>query len=299
MDDHPSTPVPAATVVVLRPGDAGIEALLVRRHSSSGFMGGATVFPGGKVDPEDGAAPASGRTSDDCARLLGMDDPVAARAFLVAAIRELSEEAGVLLARDAGGRVADEATTARVRAAIEGARTGRRIHASAWHELVRAAGLVPALDLVHPFARWVTPAFEPRRFDTVFLAAVAPADQVAMLDGHETTRLEWMRPSDAIAQHRADGDVQLPPPTLATLLSIAEHDAAGASAADDWIRAHAWISGGDVMDPVLFHDGDEPALALPGDPLHPRTTKPSPWIRHRFVLMPCGRFDLVEERRYS
>ena len=110
----PVQPKLAATVVLLRDGAAGVEVLLVRRHGASGFMAGATVFPGGKLDPVDADAPASGGSAEDCARALGATDPRQARATFVAAVRELHEEADILLAADARGRLASADAIARI-----------------------------------------------------------------------------------------------------------------------------------------------------------------------------------------
>src|SRR6478672_243579 len=100
----PANPRPAATVVVLRDSSAGPEVFMVRRHEGTAFMGGAHVFPGGRVDAADGDADAGWCDGIDHAigQLRGMP-PAEALAYHVAAARELFEEAGVLLARHPGG----------------------------------------------------------------------------------------------------------------------------------------------------------------------------------------------------
>ena len=278
MDRSPACPVFASTVVLLRPSPAGPEVLLVRRHGASGFMGGATVFPGGKVDPADVAAD---REEGDGGRL--------------AALRELHEESRVLLARTASGTPVAPADAEEFAARVERARVGRRLPAGAWHAELAARAWVAAADELFHFARWVTPDFEPRRFDTAFFAALAPDGQVAAFDGHETTHAHWARPCDAVAEHLAGGEVLLPPPTLDTLHRLADAAASRGLADAASIRAllRDWAAGGPPrpIDPVLVTDDpDGPCLVLPGDPRHPRADGAGFALR-RFRLRADGRFE--------
>lgn len=193
----PRTPVPAvpaATILVLRDGSEGLEVLMVERHHQIDFVAGAMVFPGGRVDPADGEH----ALADHCSGLDGLDDEE--RAFRVAAIRETFEEAGVLMARGGGadllGGDALREVAGRHRKAIHDGSTTML-------ELARAESLTLAADALVPFARWITPAFMPKRFDTWFFLVVAPPDQIAAHDGIESVDSVWIRPADVIADAEA------------------------------------------------------------------------------------------------
>jgi 8-oxo-dGTP pyrophosphatase MutT (NUDIX family) len=290
----PALPRSAATVVLLREGPRAAEVLLVRRHGASGFMAGATVFPGGKLDAADLQVPAVGRTAADCAALLGLDDAGQARAFFVAAVREMHEEAHVLLAADAGGRLADAEALDRIDARLAAVRDGHRLAAGAWHAAVAAEGLQLRLDLLTPFAHWLTPKVEPRRFNTYFLAGRLPAGQVARLDGHETTAAFWRTPADALAEHAAGGAVLLPPPTLHTLDRLHRLG----TDVELVLAALATEGVGPCIEPAFLADSPVgPTIVMPEDPLHPEGARwraehgGEPCV-HRFVLT-GGRFDRV------
>ncbi len=167
------TPVPAATILLVR-DEPAFEVLMVLRHHQIDFASGALVFPGGKTHAGDHDARWS-------ARISGWPGPAdAARALRIAAVREAYEETGILLARsaDGGGFTGD--------ARADGARDD--IAADRRPFLDLAAELDIRLDLgaLAVFARWITPAMMPKRFDTWFFLAVAPPDQLAVCDGSET-----------------------------------------------------------------------------------------------------------------
>ena len=250
-------PRPASTVVLLRPATP-LEVFLVRRHDDVAFMGGAHVFPGGRVeegdfitDPGllcDGVDGAAERMRD-----VSADTAVA---FHVAAIRELFEEAGILLARRDGDVVAiDDEATVRFRDYREQLATG----AVAMWELADRENVRLALDALAYFAHWVTPEIETRRFDTRFFAAVAPANQEAAHDEGETTHGEWLRPADAIARCLA-GEIALPPPTWTTLRDLERF--ADVDAAMAWARTREVPR----VQPGFVQQGDTRLVLLPGDP---------------------------------
>jgi 8-oxo-dGTP pyrophosphatase MutT (NUDIX family) len=190
------TPVPAATVVLLRDAPAAPEVFMVRRHDALAFMGGAYVFPGGRVDAAD-------RGPEDVS------------GFRVAAARELFEEAGILIASDENGvplSCSDETTRAR----FEAHRRGVIQDPSRFRDVVAGEHLRLDLDRLVLFAHWVTPPRMSRRFDTRFFAVRAPAHQTAFHDAGETVDSAWMRPADALARASA-GHMDLPPPTRHTL----------------------------------------------------------------------------------
>jgi len=197
MTSAPVEPRPAATVVLLRPGPDGLEVLLTRRPPSMAFAPDMFVFPGGRVDDAD-AEPA----------LLAHGDPRAAPAE-VAAIRELFEEAGVLLA--VGGSAAERAA-ARV-ALVRGETT--------FAALAESLDLHLATASLMPLSRWVTPPSMARRFDARFYAAAFPADAAVTYQGEEVVDDVWLRPAEAL-EAMAEGRLAMWLPTSSTLQQL-EH----------------------------------------------------------------------------
>lgn len=204
---------PAATIVLLRDTAHGIEVFMVRRTFSIAFMAGAHVFPGGRVDASDAEAGADWCDLPDAAATARGP----ALAFSVAAVRELFEEAGILLARTPAGSFAtcDEAAAARVAADRDAVHAGSQT----LRAVVERDGLRLALDAVVPFAHWITPPIEVRRFDTWFFAAQAPEGQVPSHDTHESIGSGWFTPGAALEACRR-GLINLPPPTWATLRQL-------------------------------------------------------------------------------
>ena len=187
-----AVPRPAATVMLLRDGPTGLEVFMTVRHAGMDFMPGALVFPGGGVDAAD-AAVAGGE----------------AGAARVAAVREVFEECGILLARGAGrADPFDEAEVAPFRARYAADAGDRR---ERFARMVLREGLVLATGDLVPFARWVTPPVRPKRFDTHFFLAACPPAQTALHDGAEAVDSLWTSPAAALAGHAAGRfDVVLP-----------------------------------------------------------------------------------------
>jgi 8-oxo-dGTP pyrophosphatase MutT (NUDIX family) len=218
----------AATVVLLRPTHESFDVYVLKRATSMVF-GGVYAFPGGGVD----AADQPETLRDDWAKRLGVGE-AAARAVVGAAARELFEEAGVLLAgpRDEADRTVSDGSlsgvvtvgdrrTADERAAAddEGAtgdeagdgRVVGDVSAADWEadraavaarelsmtELLERRGLRLRDDLLLPWARWITPEFEPRRFDTWFFVALLPESQTARDVSGEAERAHWVTPADS------------------------------------------------------------------------------------------------------
>lgn len=211
----------AATVMLVRDASRGPEVFLLQRNPSNVFVGGAYVFPGGAVDPEDRdtglEAFCAGLTDRDASAALGLEG--GGLAFWVAAIRECFEECGILLAYDRDGRPLrfDDPPVAE-RFAEHRARVdqGDRLLA----DVCGAEGLTLATDRLGFVSRWITPEGPPRRYDTRFFVAPAPSGQVGTHDGREAVADVWMRPADAIARAAA-GEIPLIEPTLANLDTIA------------------------------------------------------------------------------
>ena len=227
MTDLAPAPIPAATVVLVRPGKAGPEVLLTRRPASMAFAPDMHVFPGGRVDPGD-ADPAlfarSVVTPRDAADRLGGDlPPDQALAAHVAAIRELFEEAGVLLAdmADEGRTPADE-PGAPLRRGPHGAVRSALVGGDATFAAIAAElGLRLRTDLLVPLSRWVTPPTMPRRFDARFFAAELPAGARVTFEGDEVADHAWLSPVAAL-RAMAAGEFGMWVPTSATLQQL-EH----------------------------------------------------------------------------
>lgn len=192
-DKSPATPAPSATILMLRDGRQGLEVFMVVRHHQIDFASGALVFPGGKADPQD-FDPALVDYLD------GAADDAAMRAIQVSAIREAFEECGILLARAAGDV---ELISGSRLAALEPYRN--RLHSGeiSIAAFVQQERLRLACDRLVHFAHWVTPEMLPKRFDTHFFLAAAPADHLAVHDGHESVDSVWIRPGDVLEQAAA------------------------------------------------------------------------------------------------
>jgi len=203
----PATPRDASTVMVLRPGGvnedggAGVEVLMLRRVAAMKFAPGAYVFPGGSVDPAD-SDPEIGWHGPDPAEFgarLGAPAEMA-RALVCAAVRETFEESGVLFAGPPGGGPVAAPSGPSWEADREALAAGAVTLAG----LLSRRGLVLRADLLVPWARWITPEGEPRRFDARFFAAALPAGQEAVGHEAEADHVAWLRPADALHAAKAE-----------------------------------------------------------------------------------------------
>ena len=249
----------AATVMLVR-DSPDLHVFMLRRNLESRFVAGASVFPGGAVDPGDRATAllerCHGHTDDDASRQLGLSS--GGVGFWVAAIREAFEEAGVLLARQAASGdpidLADTVTAAR----LEAARPAVALGARPFLDVVIDEDLLIDVGALHPFAHWITPPGAPRRYDTWFFVADAPAGHAYLHDDRETVASDWVRPADALARAEA-GELELIFPTMRSLAVLANYPSADALLAD--VRdatAAARIR--------MVRDFNGERVALPGDP---------------------------------
>ena len=223
--DPPAEPAPirdAATVIVLREGERGPEALLLRRHARSGFAADAWVFPGGVLDAQDAVLPA--------AHWRGLEPEAQAPAFNatpervlalhVAAVRETFEESGLLLASHRDGSPVDvaaaEVAAMRTRLADRDDPAG----AAEFNAWLAERDLVLELGRLAYWARWITPVWEHRRYDTRFFLARAPEGQVAAFDDVEVTGQHWLPPREAVDKAHS-GELFLIYPTIKNLEDVA------------------------------------------------------------------------------
>ena len=218
----------AATVLLLRDGAPGLEVYLLRRTKGMPFAGGMTAYPGGGVDPRDADTDVAwvGPGPADWAEVWGCDEPLA-RELVCAAVRETFEEAGVLLAGPADGTTVVPDVSGEDWEAQRQALLSRDLSMA---ELLAARELALRADLLRPYAHWITPPGEKRRYDTKFFAALMPAGQEARDVSGEADEAVWTTPDAALAENAA-GRRPMLPPTIHTLDQLrAFPDAAAALA---------------------------------------------------------------------
>ena len=216
-------PRQASTVMLVRDGERGPEVFMLKRVSGMAFAPSMHVFPGGGVDARDGDAglPWAGPSPAEWAERLGCT-PSEAQMYVAAAVREVFEEVGVLLASPSTtGPLVDphDETWAGVRERL----VTRELSLA---EVLVKRGLVLRSDLIVAKAHWLTPVFEPRRFDTWFFAAVMPEHQVADGNTSEAEIAEWVVPEDLLKEYAAELASRLPP----TLVWVEEVGAAASAA---------------------------------------------------------------------
>jgi 8-oxo-dGTP pyrophosphatase MutT (NUDIX family) len=259
---EPAEPRHAATVVMLRDASTGPEVYLLRRSASMAFAAGAFVFPGGSMDPRDmdlGDDAWVGRSPDEWAGDLSCDEPLA-RALVCAAVRETFEESGVLLAGpDADNVVADTSGDE-----WEADRLALIDRSLSLAELMRRRDLVVRADLLQPWAHWLTPEIEPRRFDTRFFVAALPAGQRTRDVGGEADRVAWMRPADAVAGNER-GEMMLMPPTITALRDISSY-----GSVDEILEVASSRKVSRILPKLIFGENDQLRFLLPHDPDYPR-----------------------------
>lgn len=211
---QPARPNPAATIVLMRDRDASLQVLLMRRNRTSGFVPGAWVFPGGRVDAAD-----SGPALYERVKGLG-GDPYPGSSYWAAALRELFEETGVLLAREADGRWVADAVSERRMEALRCDLMDDRI--TLLDVLEELDAVLDTAGMVH-MAHWVTPVVESRRYDTHFFAVALPPDRDARPDAREMAEAAWLAPGDALVRFET-GDLPMVFPTVKTLESLSGYD---------------------------------------------------------------------------
>lgn len=251
----------AATVLSLRERAGDLEVYMVKRNSRMGFLGGRHVFPGGAVDPSDvgdaAAALFRGVAPERAGEVLAIEDHTRARGFLVAAAREMYEEAGILLAVDEADRWVD--LDAKDERASELAAERPKVAAgeSDFPSLLAKHGLRLATDRLANFAHWITPEIEKKRFDTRFFIAPAPSVQSAAHDRSESTDGGWVTAAEGLRRYRAR-EIELVPPTIASLEWVARFQKVD----DAMNAAHE-----EVVHPILpkIIMDDELVILYPGD----------------------------------
>jgi 8-oxo-dGTP pyrophosphatase MutT (NUDIX family) len=255
-----TTPLrPAATVVMLRDAPEGLEVFLMKRNALSDVLGGAYVFPGGKVDALDAELDMAAHLDQPLPVLhAGLNEADiserTAGGLYVAALREAFEESGVLFAQ---GLAAQDIDTARAAALL---REGHGFNAV----LARLSLRLQTRSLV-PWSRWITPTSPSvmnKRFDTRFFVSAVPAGQVAVHDDHETTASIWLGPRAALQQYWA-GQIALAPPQIMSLAHLSRH------ASVDSVMTQARGRMPPVIQPEPFDLEGGRVICYPGDARHP------------------------------
>ncbi|MHB8295539.1 MAG: NUDIX hydrolase [Acidimicrobiales bacterium] len=261
----------AATLVLL--ADDPLRVLLIERHSSSSFLGGVHVFPGGAVDAADRVAASrricAGRSDADASRLLGVES--GGLAWWVAAARECHEETGIMLAVAAGPDGTGTDGTGTDGAGTDGAGDeGVGEWGEGFAGECAKAGLVLPTERTCYLAHWVGPVGAPRRFDTRFFVAAAPEGQTGVHGSDEVEDMTWLTPQEAL-ERMAAGEMVLLPPTVAVLEwlecftsveDVMEASRAREAEVED-VLPRLLVSGGQVVVVLPGEDGYEEAGLQP------------------------------------
>ena len=259
-------PRDAATVVMLRDGASGIEVLLLKRNAASAVLGGAFVFPGGKLDLADAHPDILQRLDrplTDLHTQLGEDDLAEDKAasLFVAALREAFEESSVLFAHAASDKML----------ALSQARQ-QLVEGHSFTQVLHQGALTLHTNALVPWSRWITPrvpSVSTKRFDTRFFLAHAPNDQIAAHDNHETTESAWLNPRQALTMYW-DGQIELAPPQIMSLSHLTRYDSAASAMAAARNRKPP------VIQPEPFEQEGMRVICYPGDPRHSRSERALP-----------------------
>lgn len=249
---------PSATVVLLREDHQGPELLMVRRRAGDVF-GDSYAFPGGLVDDNEPSALrfCQGITADEADKLLHVSD--GGLDFYSAAIRELFEETGILLAKDDSGNWAPDSPEFQdLRIQVDKATLP-------WSDFLRNQKLRMVCNALHYFAHWETPLIEPKRWSARFFFARMPSEQDVRHDGGEVTDSLWITAAEALSASR-DGAMKLPFATIRSLRMMSEIRSVDGLL--DWANDRA-SAGVQRIRPVQIEKNGKSKWAIPGDPGYP------------------------------
>ena len=243
----------ASTVVMLRDTAHGLEVFLVKRHGLSDVLGGAYVFPGGKLDTNDCRLDPQAHLDQEPTHLHAMlgepqIDVSTATGLYVAALREAFEESRVLFSHD----------MVSARAAL------LQDKEKPFNQMLAEQQVRLQTRNVLPWSRWITPrmpSITNKRFDTRFFVASVPHEQVATHDNHEATESVWLAPRIALEQYW-DQKIELAPPQIMSLAHLARH------ATVESVMQAARAQRPPLILPESFDQANTRVLCFPGDPAH-------------------------------
>jgi 8-oxo-dGTP pyrophosphatase MutT (NUDIX family) len=246
----------ASTVVLLRDAPAGLEVFLIKRSGLSDVLGGAYVFPGGKLDAADAIDDMPNRLDQTPQTLhAALNEPALqhhnAAALYVAALREAFEESGVLFAEGATLEVTAQAAQL--------LKAGQSFPA-----LLTQLGLRLQTQHVQPWSRWITPklaSVSTKRFDTRFFIAAVPSHQTATHDNYEATTSVWLAPRAALEEYWSGG-IALAPPQIMSLAHLSHHRTVASALVEARSKPPA------VIEPEPFDYDGIRTITYPGDPQH-------------------------------
>ncbi len=273
-----TNPRPAATLIIAAKTAASVSredfsVLLVKRTKHSGFMAGAHVFPGGVVDPTD--SPAIWATE------LSLDKELADLDFRVCAIRETFEETGVLLVND-GDKVGAASINDK-----DSWRSKVREDPSVFLEMCRTLELNPAVEDIHPWAHWITPEQEPKRYDARFYLVVIDGQVQAEHDRSETVSSTWLSPTQSLESF-GQQSLFLPPPTWIVLRDLQE-----LALSQRLLSTERDLS---PVQPHMIHQDGQIHLLFPGDSGHPQTQETETEQQVRIVIGGAGLYRFIDTR---
>ena len=254
----------SATVVMLRDAPQGLEVFLVKRHAASAVLGGAYVFPGGKLDVADthldDHAHMDATAHAMHAALHEPQTPVdIAKGLFVAALREAFEESGVLFGTSTQG---DHHALA----------AQRLQEGQSFNDMLAALAIRLQTQSVVPWSRWITPLMPSvtnKRFDTRFFVARVPEHQVAQHDNVETTQSVWITPAEALRQYW-NYEIEMAPPQIMTLAHLSRFPSA-----EDALAAARVVAPPVILPHAFDLDGTR-VICYPGDPQHSVATRAMP-----------------------
>ncbi|MBM4308108.1 MAG: hypothetical protein FJ107_07305 [Deltaproteobacteria bacterium] len=259
-----SIPKKAATIILLRDKKTeGFEVFLLKRHEKSSFMGGNYVFPGGRVELEDGSletcALCKGVTPEEAHRMFsGLLPPQESLGHWIAGIRELFEEGGILLAYDHVGNLLQFKNKGDGGRFID-YRDQLQKRKTTICQTAKDANIFLALDQLHYYAHWITPEARSERFDTRFFLARLPEGQEASFDQKETTAEVWLTPQEAFEEN-VKGKMALSPPALKIMEDLSRYKTI--EEVFDSLRGKEMRT----ILPILTKISNEPTILLPWDP---------------------------------
>lgn len=239
----PVTPKHAATIAVVRDGHDGLEVFLMRRTTSMAFAAGMYVFPGGGVHDEDRRQVSwIGPDASAFAERFHIEAELA-HALVVAAVRETFEETGVLLAGNSEGDIVSDASV------FHDARLALERHELTFAEFLQSEQLSLRADLLGAWSHWITPAYEPRRYDTKFFVAALPDGQRIDTVSSEADDSAWL-PIAHVLNSVDLGEVAMMPPTVHTCRQLSQ------------LRAHELLDAASrrriqTIEPVLIEEAGE------------------------------------------